>query len=275
MASESKIKKIVKIISNISKSYGIRNSYIVGGYPRSIIMNNVKNDVNDLDFASAWPGEATKLGSIAASELIGELPEIYHRTGTIKFSYEGIDLEFQGSLGSISNTEPIMNELINNGISISPLTLNIYSRDFTINTICQDLNNLELYDITGFGVLDINNKIIRTPINPDVISDINSLILLRAIKFSLRYNFRIEESLRELIESKGENILKDYSPERIQLEILKMLHENYEGTLYMINEYNLKNILKNDMYDIFSILENIDITKFNGDLASIVKGENI
>jgi len=275
MASKSKLKKIVKIISEIAKSYGIKNSYIVGGYPSALIMDNVKDDVHDLDFASAWPGEATKLGSMAASELINELPEIYHRTGTVKFSYEDVDLEFQGTLGSIADTQPIISQLTLYGISVSPLTLNIYARDFTINTIIQDLGNLELYDITGFGVTDIENGLIRTPLNPNILAKVNPIILLRAIRFSLRYNYRIVQPLNDVIESHKKLLLKTYTPERLQIEILKMLQENYEGTIYSIKKYGMEEILKNKYYDIFKILDNVDITEFDGDLKLLVTGENL
>jgi len=273
MASATKFKKIVKEVARIAQSYGIKNSYVVGGYPRALLMGTAKTDVHDLDFASAWPGEATKLGSMVASELVGELPEIYHRTGTIKFTYEDVDLEFQGTLGSIADTQPIMSELTDYGIAVSPLTLNIYARDFTINTLVQDLNDLQIYDITGFGIMDLENGLIRTPIKPSVSAKINSLVILRAIRFSLRYNFKIVEALSDVIEQYRSLLLKKYTPERLQIEVLKMLQEDYEGTLYMFKKYRLEHILQNKSYDIFEILDNIDITTFEGDISSLVTGD--
>ena len=108
MASPQKFRKIIDKISFVANEYGIRNTFVVGGYPRAIIMGSVKDDVNDLDFASAWPGEAVKLGTFSSAELLGEFAEIYHRTGTVKFTYEEVDLEFQGVLGSLSDFQPIM-----------------------------------------------------------------------------------------------------------------------------------------------------------------------
>lgn len=273
MASASKLKNIIKDVASLARIYGINNSYVVGGYPRAFIMGTIKDDVRDLDFASAWPGEASKLGAIVASELARDLPEIYHRTGTIKITYKDVDLEFQGTLGSTSDIQPIMSELTKYGIAISPLTLNIYSRDFTINTLIQDLNNLEIYDITGFGTLDIDNKLIRTPIDPHVAIKINSLIILRAIRFSLRYDFRIVEPLNDAMSQYRNMLLDSYSPERLQIEILKMMQEDYEGTLYMLKKYDMENLLKNESYDIFSIINSIDISNFKGDLISLVTGD--
>ena len=271
MASVKKFKDIIKEVSSIAKVYGINNSYVVGGYPRAIIMDSVKYDANDLDFASAWPGEASKLGSIVASELAGELPEIYHRTGTVKITYKDVDLEFQGTLGSVSDIEPVMSELEKYGIAVSPLTINIYSRDFTINTLIQDLNNLEIYDIIGLGTLDIENKLIRTPIDPRVMVKINSLIILRAIRFALRYDFRIADPLSDAMTQYKSILLNNYSPERMQIEILKMMQEDYEGTLYMLKKYDMENVLTNKSYDVFKILDKIDISTFNGDITSLIQ----
>jgi tRNA nucleotidyltransferase/poly(A) polymerase len=271
MASPTKLKQIVNKISKIAFANGIHNSFIVGGYPRAIIMDRVKDDTHDLDFASAWPGEATKLGSIASGELSKELPEIYHRTGTIVFNYEGIDLEFQGGLGSISDTYDIARELEKFGIAVSPLTLNIYERDFYINTLILDLNDQKIYDITGYGVSDIKNKRIRTVIDPTISAKHNPLMLLRAIRFAFRYDFVIEDRLKELIKNSGRFLRKRMSSERLQIEVLKMLQANYEETMIAFEKYNLGDLLKNSDYDIMKIIKDIDIENFSGELDQLIK----
>ena len=273
MSNISNIKEIIHKVSSIAKRYGIHNCYVVGGYPRAVMMGKIKNDVNDLDFASAWPGEATKLGAIVASEITGELPTIFHRTGTINFSYKDMDLEFQGTLSS-SDYEPIMRELERYNISINPLTLNIYSRDITINTLIQDLDTKNFYDITGFGIRDIESKIIRTPIDSDVTISTNPMVALRAIRFSLRYNFNIEKTLKSSIYRFSNLLLQKYSSQRLILELLKMIQEDYEGTFEKIKEYNLEEIMKNNKYDIYEILNKVNIREYNGDLEQLI-GEDI
>jgi len=271
MSSPTKFKNIIRELGSIARSYGISNSFVVGGYPRSVIMNSVKEDAHDLDIASAWPGEATKLGSIAASELINDFPEVYHRTGTVKFTYKDVDLEFQGSLGSMSDTQPVTTEMERYGIIVSPLTTNLYSRDFTINTLVQDLETQNIYDIVGFAIKDLENGIIRTPINPQVSLSINPLIILRAIRFSLRYDFEIERRLSSSIRKFKHLLFSEYSSERLQIEILKMLQEDYDGTLKKLEDYELEETLKNRNYDIYKILDTIDITKYTGDLSELVQ----
>jgi tRNA nucleotidyltransferase (CCA-adding enzyme) len=266
----TKIKNIINKVAEVATTYGINNCYVVGGYPRSVIMNNIADDVHDLDFASAWPGQATKLGSLVAGKLTKELPEIYHRTGTVKTTYDGIDLEFQGTYGNISDNLDIVQEMERYGVSISPLNINIYARDFTINTLIQDLNDRELYDITGYGVHDIENKIIRTIVNPDIVIPSNPLIILRAIRFSLRYGFEIDKDLRRAISTNSHYIRKVLSPERLQIEVLKMLQTDYDGTLNKMKKFGLMEIMTNQDYDIFETIKDVDINNFSASLNNIM-----
>jgi tRNA nucleotidyltransferase (CCA-adding enzyme) len=268
--STNKIKTIINKVAEVAELYGINNCYVVGGYPRSVIMNNISDDVHDLDFASAWPGEATKLGSLVAGKLSKELPEIYHRTGTVKTTYNGMDLEFQGTYGPISDNLNIVQEMERFGISICPLNINIYARDFTINTLIQDLYDKEIYDITGYGVKDIENKIIRTVINPDISIPSNPLIILRAIRFSLRYNFEIDKKLIQSIKTNSSLLRQQLSPERLQIELLKMLKSDYEGTINKMKKFGLMEVMQNKDYDIFEIIKDVDVKNFSKDLDNIM-----
>jgi poly(A) polymerase len=266
------LKKIINKISDVAKKHGIHNCYSVGGYTRSLIMDEKRTSVNDIDIASAWPGEATKLGSLAAAEMTNELPEVYHRTGTIKFNYDNVDIEFQGMLGGVYDLQPVMGQLKKYGIEITPINLNIYSRDFTINTLIEDIRTGEMYDITGFGISDIENEIIRTPIDSDVLINYSPITCLRAIRFSLRYNFLIDQQLKSGIDKYSYLLNEKYSPERIQIEILKMLKENYDGTIFYLKEFNLLNLIKNEKYDLYDITSNINIKEYEGDLKNLVQG---
>jgi len=275
MHSPEKLRNIVSRVSKIATSNGIGNSYVVGGYPRSLIMDNVKEDVHDLDFASVWPGEATKLGSMAASEMINDLPEIYHRTGTIKFTYDDVDLEFQGTLANIFDYQDAAIEMESLGIEVSPLTLNIYSRDFTINTLIQDLSDLKIYDITGYGYRDIKNKVIRTNLSAERVIKSNPLIIMRAIRFSFRYGFKIDRNLQNNMMNKGRFIEESLESERLQIEVLKMMQCNYDETIRMFKKFGLSNLLYNDSYNIFEVIKDVDIENFQGDIKDLIGDKNV
>ena len=267
------LQDVIEKLSFISDKNNIENVYIVGGYPRSLIMENVKDDVNDIDVASAWPREAIKLGNLFSSEFINELPDIYNRTGTLKINYKDIDLEFQGVLDNIFDYEKEIQELSKNGISINSLNLNIYSRDFTLNTLIMNLHDYNVYDITGFGVRDIEDKIIRTPIDSDISIKYNTLNILRALRFSVRYNFNIDKKLLKSINEYKKYILKENSIQRVQIEILKMLKENKEDSINIIKEFGMENLIKNNQYNIYNSIRDIDIENYKDDLKNLIGEE--
>jgi len=268
--SKQKFSRALKKIAMVGEANGISNVYVVGGYPRALIMENM-DDVHDLDIASAWPGQAVKLGYLAAAEMVEDIPETYQRTGTIKFTYDDIDLEFQGTSGDLSDNLHIVQEMEKFGVSITPLTTNIYARDFTINTLILDIYDFNTYDITGMGARDIKNKVIRAVVDPNISIPKNPLMILRAIRFSLRYSFRIDSHLEEAMK-KNRNVLREQlSSERLQIEVLKMLKEDYDGTLQLMHEFKLDDILTNDDYDIFKVIKDIDIENFEGDISQLIE----
>jgi len=274
MMPDSKLlKNIVKKIGDVAQRYGYNDCYVVGGYPRAIIMGNVAKDVNDLDFASAWPGDATKLGGIVAGELRMDMPEIYHRTGTVVVNIKGIDCEFQGVSGDLSDTQPIMEEMHKKGVAVSPLTVNIYARDFTINTLILDVTNQHIFDVTGFAKTDIQNGLIRTPINPYVATKHNPMIVTRSIRFAIRYNFRIEKTLRKAMKENAAFVMSKYKPQRMAQEALKLLKTDYESATELIDEYGLDELLSNNFYNMETIVSHIgDIHSYKGDLTEFFGG---
>ena len=95
-------------------------------------------------------------------------------------------------------------------------------RDLTINALYSNVSTGEIVDITGKGVEDIKNHIIRTPNVPDVIYDDDPLRILRCIRFASRYGWEIET---ETYEGMVRNVhrLAIITKERVKDELDKML----------------------------------------------------
>lgn len=95
-------------------------------------------------------------------------------------------------------------------------------RDFTINALAYDGKKLiDLFD----GLIDLNNKIIRTIGNPNERFEEDALRLMRAIRFSCVLDFEIEEKTKKAI-LKNNQLIKQISMERIRDEFLKILASN-------------------------------------------------
>ena len=95
-------------------------------------------------------------------------------------------------------------------------------RDLTINALYANISTGEIVDITGKGVNDIKNHIIRTPNDSDIIYDDDPLRILRCIRFASRYGWDIET---ETYEGMVRNVsrLEIITKERVQDEFCKML----------------------------------------------------
>lgn len=91
-------------------------------------------------------------------------------------------------------------------IALGTPTEDAYRRDLTINSLFYNINTGEVEDLTGQGLNDLSNQLIRTPLPPLVTFTDDPLRALRAIRFACRFNFHI---IYELLQAcKHENVCK-------------------------------------------------------------------
>lgn len=104
-----------------------------------------------------------------------------------------------------------------------------YRRDITINALFYNLITNEIEDFTGKGLYDLRNKIINTPLNPNITLLDDPLRILRIFRFSVKFNFKIDNQIYNAI--KHNNIRIAFSTkiscERIWHELFTML--NYKN----------------------------------------------
>ncbi|HLP64911.1 CCA tRNA nucleotidyltransferase [Flavobacterium sp.] len=206
---------IFKIIAQASKELGV-DSYVIGGFVRDYLLQ--RDFKKDIDVVAIGSGIELAL---KVSELLPNKPkvQVFKTYGTAMLRYKEIDIEFVGARKESYNKES-RNPIVENGT----LEDDQNRRDFTINALAFSLNESnygELIDPFN-GLADLQNKIIKTPLNPDITYSDDPLRMMRAIRFATQLNFEIESESLEAIKRNSER-LKIITGERIVDELNKIL----------------------------------------------------
>lgn len=205
---------VFHVIADCSREMGVR-SYIIGGFVRDLLLGRPSDDIDVVTV-----GSGIELAKKVASKLKGrKTVKYYGRFGTAMINVEGTEIEFVGARREsydISSRKPT----VENGT----LEDDQKRRDFTINALGISLNEddfgtlLDPFD----GIQDMQDGIIRTPLDPDVTYSDDPLRMMRAVRFATRLGFRIEDESFKAIQRNAERI-RIISMERVTEEINKML----------------------------------------------------
>ena len=206
---------IFKIIAKASQQLNLE-SYVIGGFVRDYILQ--RDFKKDIDIVAIGSGIELAL---RVSELLPHKPkvQVFKNYGTAMLRYKEIDIEFVGARKESYNQES-RNPIVENGT----LEDDQNRRDFTINALAFSLNENnygELVDPFN-GLTDLENKIIKTPLSPDITYSDDPLRMLRGIRFATQLNFEIEAESLIAIERNKDRI-KIISGERIVDELNKIL----------------------------------------------------
>ena len=207
--------KIFKIISQAAQELNLE-CYVIGGFVRDILLD--RNHKKDIDIVAVGSGIELAL---KVSELLSNKPkvQVFKNYGTAMLRYKEMDIEFVGARKE-SYTHDSRNPLVENGT----LKDDQERRDFSINAMAFSLNLANFGELVDpfNGVADLENKLLKTPLNPNITYSDDPLRMMRAIRFATQLNFEIEsESLTSIAKNKERiNII---SGERIVDELNKIL----------------------------------------------------
>jgi putative nucleotidyltransferase with HDIG domain len=207
--------KIFEVISQASQELNIE-SYVIGGFVRDLLLN--RDFKKDIDIVAVGSGIELAL---KVSELLPNKPkvQVFKTYGTAMLRFEDTEIEFVGARKESYHFES-RNPVVENGT----LEDDQNRRDFTINALALSLNQANFGELSDpfNGLEDMKNKIIKTPLDPDITFSDDPLRMLRAIRFANQLGFRIEEkSLQSITNNKDRiNII---SGERIVDELNKIL----------------------------------------------------
>jgi len=206
---------IFKVISQAADELGVK-SYVIGGYVRDFLLN--RKSPKDIDIVAVGSGI---LLAKKVAEKLKNTPkvQVFKNYGTAMINAGDFEVEFVGARKEsyqFNSRKPI----VENGT----LEDDQNRRDFTINALALSLslsNYGELVDPFN-GITALKEKIIKTPLNPDITYSDDPLRMMRAIRFASQLHFTIEKDSLDAIKKNKERI-KIISNERIVDELNKIL----------------------------------------------------
>ena len=207
-------KDIFHKISDAADSLGVE-CYVVGGYVRDLFLERPSNDIDVVVVGS---------GIQVADALKKELGRkaritVFRNFGTAQVKYKDMEVEFVGARKesySHDSRKPIVED--------GTLEDDQNRRDFTINAMAVCLNSSRFGELVDpfDGLTDMEDGIIRTPLDPDITFSDDPLRMMRCVRFATQLNFFIEDETFEALERNTDR-LKIVSGERIKDELNKIM----------------------------------------------------
>jgi len=242
------------VFRKISEAAALLNTdaFVIGGFVRDQFLGRASKD---LDIVTS--GDGIELANKAAELLNVKKVSIFKTFGTAMFMYNDWQVEFVGARKESYNPD-------SRNPDVSPGTIqdDQNRRDFTINALAISLQKSDYGQLIDpfHGVDDLNQKIIRTPTNPDITFTDDPLRMMRAIRFATQLNFKI---LPETLESitRNANRISIISMERISDELNKIvMTEKPSVGFYLLDETGLLELI----FPVFTTLKGAEYVDGKG-----------
>jgi len=257
--------------------------FLAGGAVRDEMLGL---DVKDIDLVVNLPD-----GGIAFAEWVtqktgsykeGVNPLVFANFGTAKFNLRGVifngeDLSDIDIEAVMPRTEVYHEHSRKPEVDFGNLKKDAERRDFTVNSLMKNLSNGEILDLTGMGVSDIKNGIVRTVLEPDRIFSDDPLRMLRGIRFAVKYNWKLPLYMIKAIRKNATTIQK-ISMERVRDEVSKMLVlKKPDVAIRLLQITNLADYFAPELQKIVGLQQNEyhkwDVNRHSLEVLKLVKPE--
>ena len=202
---------VFNVISSLSAEL-VNPAFVIGGFVRDLLLKRDRNQ--DIDIVVL--GSGIDFAHAVAGRLKGDVPvKFFKNFGTAMISYKGWKVEFVGARKESYRSDsrkPIVED--------GTLEDDQLRRDFTINAMALDLRAVSFGNLVDpfHGVEDLEKKIIRTPLAPDITFSDDPLRMMRAIRFATQLNFSIDPECYKAI-GRNAHRIEIVSAERITDEL--------------------------------------------------------
>ena len=205
---------VYEIASQVADELGI-SAYAVGGVVRDMFLNRKSKDIDIVVVGSGIAFAQAVAKAISPHIEVS----VFKNFGTARFRYADTEVEFVGA-----RKESYRADSRKPAVEDGTLQDDLNRRDFTVNALAIPLNGPEkgqVIDCFG-GLQDMNDKLIRTPLDPDITFSDDPLRMMRAVRFASQLGFSIVPETFEAIQRNAAR-LEIISKERIMDEFNKIL----------------------------------------------------
>jgi tRNA nucleotidyltransferase (CCA-adding enzyme) len=238
-----KLRDLLNLIKKVGDQNGIPNCWIVGGTPRDKMLNLLRPDeLNDLDLTTG-----NKLVHNLATEVSIELKKHYNIV--VKKADDGhTSVVFPGNQFKLDFSSNFLIPRINLHLhqlgikNPTDLDREMFSRDFYCNTLLMTLDLKKIKDPTHQGIKDINNKIIRTCLDPDTAFRYNTNRIIRVVYLSAKLDFDVDPEIIKWI-SQNKDMVRLSPDGYLKKNLDKAMKKNPERAVALINKINLWDVI--------------------------------
>lgn len=219
---------VFKVISKAAK-YLQTDAYVIGGYVRDYILQ--RNNAKDIDIVTSGDGIAL---ARKVAQLLSHNPkvQVFKTYGTAMLKNDDQEIEFVGA-----RKESYTIDSRNPQVSKGSLNDDQNRRDFTINALAISLNQGDWGQLIDpfNGIKDLQERVIQTPLDPDITYSDDPLRMLRAIRFATQLDFTIENNSLQAI-AQNKDRLGIITKERVVTELHKILLANKPSKGFLLLE---------------------------------------
>ncbi|MBD3288395.1 HD domain-containing protein [candidate division KSB1 bacterium] len=205
--------------------------WAVGGFVRDKLLNISGKDI---DFVVE--GDGPEFARKVAEEMGCSNVVIFEKFHTAMLNVHKFQLEFVGARSESYEKNSRKPHVVS-----GDLNTDLERRDFTINALAYGLNEDNFGKIVDpfYGKKDLQDKIVRTPLDPEITFKDDPLRILRAIRFATRFEFQIEKRTFNALKKMGHR-LEIISQERITTELFHILKaDNPSIGFYLMDDADI------------------------------------
>lgn len=234
-----KLRELLETIDRKAKELKLPRTYACGGTPRDKVLG-ILTDINDLDLTNG-----THSISKLALEVSNELKKQYsiedkqmndgHISLWLGRGKTTMKIDFSSNF-LVPRIDDYLTQL---GIEkVTPMIRELYSRDFTCNTLLMTLDLKVIRDLTHHGIEDINKRLLKTCLHPDITLRYNTNRIVRVPYLSAKLDFDIAPEIIEWIRD-NKALLKHSSQQYVIKMLEKAIDKNPDRTVWMLNQTGL------------------------------------